>query len=106
MTDTTIHNMLLVADMPDTFVVDTEIDEAQYNFGHFPEEQYEAQIEEQWSGHMNPLGLVASDLLAAGWDTDNQGAWQHERHGAGLSFLQATKAEAKALNPEPEITNF
>ena len=55
---------------------------------------------------MNPIGLVASDLLAVGWDTDASGTWQHERHGAGLSFLQATKAEANTISPQPEVIDF
>ena len=43
---------------------------------------------------MNPLGLVASDLMAVGWDSDATGqTWFRKDHGA-CTFLEATHKEA------------
>lgn len=61
-------------------------------------------IDEMYAAHMNPLGLTAADLVAAGWDADVAGeSWYHVAHGA-CSFLGATRKEAdKALPRVPEV---
>jgi len=44
----------------------------------------------------NPLGLVASDLVAVGWESDGV-TWSHDEHGCGHSFYTATSVEASKV---------
>jgi len=58
------------------------------------------------SSHLNPLGLVAGDLTAVGWDSDNTGtSWMHADHGAH-SFLGACRIEANKVSPEDDGGDF
>ena len=64
-------------------------------------------VEIQHVQAMNPLGLVASDLEAVGWDSDETAqTWHHAKHGAH-TFLGACRIEANVVYGDPaEVEDF
>lgn len=78
-------------------VLDEPLDE---DFDYDPEPEPEDNgdaVESQYAAHMNPLALVASDLVSVGWESDPLGEnWTHEDHGQ-VSFMDATRIEANKL---------
>ena len=63
-------------------------------------------MEAQYVSHMNPLGLIAGDLVAVGWDSDPfGGTWFHCDHGS-QSFLGACRIEADRVSPLGVVEDY
>jgi hypothetical protein len=74
-----------------------DMDDARAELGQLQSQADENDVEIKHVRMLNPLGLVASDLMTQGWDTDDSGSsWIHSDHGA-CSFLEATKIEADGV---------